>query len=112
MDAYDNVTKGGIEGRALEAIATHDARGLKERLIFKAQHKTSRARLMDRRQGRSKLMIQEVIDQSKAELELKQKLTAEKEARARAGKANQGKGKAAAPWAKKARRSSTTSSEA
>ena len=67
---------------------------------------------MDRRQGRSKLMIQEVIDQSKAELELKQKLTAEKEARARAGKANQGMGKAAAPWAKKVRRPSATSSEA
>ena len=93
MDAYDNVAKGGIEGRALEAIATHDARGLKERLIFKAQHKTSRDRLMDRRQGRSKLMIQEVIDKLKTELELKQKLAAEKEARARAGKANQGQGK-------------------
>jgi hypothetical protein len=112
LDAIEKIAKGAVEGATMGAIAMHEAKTLRQRLVFKAHHKTSKARLIDKHQGRSKLMTQERIDQLKKELEEKEKEAAEKEARARAKKAAKGKGKAAVPKHKKTRSHSIVSSDA
>jgi hypothetical protein len=112
LSAIEKLTKGAMEGTTMGAVAMHKANDLKQRLLFKAHHKSSKARLVDKRQGRFKLMTREVIDKLKVELERKELEAAAKGARAKGTKAVRGKRKEAALQPKNVRRDSSGSSSA
>ena len=91
ISALDKLSKSGMEGQAQVVIAQHETLFLKKRLVMKANHKKSRARIPKKHQGHAKLMNQKAVDEAYAELEAKEKLLVMKAAK-KGGRGGVGKG--------------------
>jgi hypothetical protein len=98
LSALEKLCKSGIEGQAQGAIAQHETVFLKKRLNLKANHKSSRVRIVKKQQGYARLLKQKDIEEFQLEFEAKQQLLAQKRAIGvrgkKGGKHSKDKGKA------------------
>jgi hypothetical protein len=97
LSALEKLGKSGIEGQAQKVIAQHETAFLQRHLILKANHKSSKVRIVKKRQGFARLLKQEELEEFQLEYEAKQQLLAQKESKGvggkRGGKRSKDKGK-------------------
>jgi hypothetical protein len=72
-----------MEETTIGVIAIYENNTLRQQLQFKAHHKSSKAKLIDRCKGYTKIHTQEVIDKLKKEMKLREQKAAEKKVKAK-----------------------------
>ena len=78
LSALEKLGKSGIKGQAQGVIAQHGTAFLQKRLKLKANHKSSRVRILKKHQGYARLIKQKEVEEFQIEYEAKQQLLAQK----------------------------------